>query len=176
MPDPTRTYRRQAMLNTKSLLEHFQFIKQSVDLIQNSVKPNRGFLLTSACLDRRLRAVTLEITFASLRIKVLLIFKFHYTKSSDAFSDTSSMVPVQSCLYPFRLRDYSACQEEALPLQPCLAPTFSLCPVGGCSGSPAAFPCPTRLPLWRPEDGGHLSLVSKARSRRRKISIMGSKE
>lgn len=124
MPDPTRTYRRQAMLNTKSLLEHFQFIKQSADLIQNSVKPNRGFLLTSVCLDRRLRAVTLEITFASLRIKVLLIFKFHYTKSSDAFSDTSSVVPVQSCLYPFGLRDYSARQEEALPLQPCSLPHF----------------------------------------------------
>lgn len=72
--------------------------------------------MTSACLDQRLQPIMPETTFASLRIKILLIFKFHYPNSSDTFSDTSLTVTVQSCLKQLILLDYSACNEEALSL------------------------------------------------------------
>lgn len=83
------------------------------------MEPNGGFVLTSACLDQCPYPVTPEITFASLRIKILLIFKFHYPKSSDTFSNISLTVTVRSCLKQLSLLNYSACKEEAL--SPCCA-------------------------------------------------------
>ena len=102
--------------------------------------------MTSACLDRRLYCGMPEITFASLRTKVLLVFKFYYPKSSDTFSNIPLTVPFQSCLYSLSLLDYNVCKEEALNLQLCCNPTFSLCSDSGCSGSPVGLRC---LPVLR---------------------------
>lgn len=120
-----------------------------MDLIQNSVEPNGGFVLTSVCLDQCPHPVTPEITFASLRIKILLIFKFHYPKSSDTFSNIALTVTVQSCLKQLSLLNHSACKEEAL--SPCakLPHFFPLSSDHDCWGSLSGFPCLTRLPMWR---------------------------
>lgn len=107
--------------------------------------------MTSVCLDQCPHPVTPEITFASLRIKILLIFKFHYPKSSDTFSNIALTVTVQSCLKQLSLLNHSVCKEEAL--SPCCAklPHF-FSPLFG----PRLLGQPQRLSL--PDKASHVEI------------------